>query len=1053
MFIAALAGFSHCGEALPRLADSLRTPLRTLPESCPWYRDGMPDTRTSFYPAIADFYRQQRSEYYENHGIRDPKWDDQARAFLDALLVERYVLSFIVTPELAECAKAVLAANCGDPYVSLMANRISLRVAPAPEGDAESEEEPYAPTFIAETRNVDATEETAIADPERRKALRIKIITLAQDVLAGDGGAFVKYEAAAAGASMCWSADISDSKQYTRFSHAMADMYVKFIDDIEGWRRDEIAYEIWYRTREPIHYRRDKSYIDTDAHLLDLLSKQSAEFQKRHAGLIHTIAGIRAHNLAWLARGGGLAKTVKPEAWEQFRKHSAEARKLLESAYKENPRNPFVCAWMVSVARDNFKQSGESREWFIKGLWGRVDLHRLYSEFVWRMRPRWGGSHESMAAFGWECLHTKRFDTWTPYRFVGILYDIAGETGGMWRTLFREKRIADAMRYVHESYLAEETFAYLHPYFRMNYACILILCGEYAEAGRQYRLVPENIRRLRVFPMDFSGCRFPNQSAMVPTAVALFTGEHADEMSVAESAQLKGEFGRAADLYGAVLERFEKDSPETMYLLGRIAECLVWEGSRSRNDSFENERIYKRLVKNHLEPGFATDYAARANRADLVEKFLAIDPVVRPETLFNAIARKDSGVTTALLRQEGMIGTRLADYYPIHQAANNSDVDMYKLVEQYEPDKNRRSGIGFTPLQVAAYFNRADVVRYMLESGEYDIEAATGGNTALVYTARNNAGQSAALLLDAGASTNIVDKNKRMPLHTAIINRSVAVFDLLLRHGADIHAADYKGNRPLHLAVQTGCPDMAMALVRMGADVDAVRDDGLAPLTMACQKNQADVVACLLEYGANLELEGEPNGVLPLHSAILSKNDAILALLLKSGASPDRKSRHGLTPFDVAMRYGSRSGAALLVDNGANVDQPSGAAGHAFLHTTVIENDGDMFERVMARTPNLDGANAAGQTPLHLAAALNRATMVETLLKAGASPLARDASGKLPREVAPADGDASIASLLRSAEMWAMAALYWPYAAGIFLCILAVAYMRRRRKRPASAVE
>jgi hypothetical protein len=48
---------------------------------------------------------------------------------------------------------------------------------------------------------------------------------------------------------------------------------------------------------------------------------------------------------------------------------------------------------------------------------------------MWSLRPRWGGSHSALYAFGRECLATKRMDTDVPYCYMYALWNIEEDLG------------------------------------------------------------------------------------------------------------------------------------------------------------------------------------------------------------------------------------------------------------------------------------------------------------------------------------------------------------------------------------------------------------------------------------------------------------------------------------------------------------------------------------------------------------------------------------------------------------------------------------------------
>jgi ankyrin repeat protein len=126
---------------------------------------------------------------------------------------------------------------------------------------------------------------------------------------------------------------------------------------------------------------------------------------------------------------------------------------------------------------------------------------------------------------------------------------------------------------------------------------------------------------------------------------------------------------------------------------------------------------------------------------------------------------------------------------------------------------------GFSPLGLAAFFRRAELVRYLLDRGA-DPKAASrqGAFTPLHSAVATDAAprdlEIVRMLLAAGADPNARSASGGTALHTAAFTGDRESADLLLRHGADPAIANREGKTPRDIAIERGHADLASALAR-----------------------------------------------------------------------------------------------------------------------------------------------------------------------------------------------------------------------------------------------
>ena len=162
-----------------------------------------------------------------------------------------------------------------------------------------------------------------------------------------------------------------------------------------------------------------------------------------------------------------------------------------------------------------------------------------------------------------------------------------------------------------------------------------------------------------------------------------------------------------------------------------------------------------------------------------------------------AAARDDKGlsaVRAALYAQKQDIADVILEAKPeldVFDAAAAGDAD--RLAELLDDDADlvkARSEDGFTPLHLAAFFDRGPCVR---------------------------------VLLDKGADVNAVSENdmRVQPLHSAVAAQSRQVAAALLMAGADVNARQEGGFTPLLAAEEHEDEEMIRLLMDHGAEESA----------------------------------------------------------------------------------------------------------------------------------------------------------------------------------------------------------------------------------------
>ncbi len=313
-------------------------------------------------------------------------------------------------------------------------------------------------------------------------------------------------------------------------------------------------------------------------------------------------------------------------------------------------------------------------------------------------------------------------------------------------------------------------------------------------------------------------------------------------------------------------------------------------------------------------------------------------------------------------------------------------------------DVNARNPDGSTPLQWAVYEGDAAQVRRLIERGA-DVRAANRyGATPMSLAAEVADTEILKLLLDAGADADSPNAEGMTALMLVARTGNVEAAKLLVDRGATIDAREsFGGQTALMWASARRHPEMIDFLVANGADVDArsaVRDyqrhiqaegrpksldtGGFTPLLYAARENCRACVEVLLEHGADIDLP-DPDGVSPLHVAVMNANWDLAKDLIEAGADVDQWDIYGEAPLFTAVGQRSRT------DGGrASIDPPNETDGLAIVRM-LLERGADPNMQLFFRPANVRGStNTRGSTPLIRAAANNDMEVVKLLLEHGA---------------------------------------------------------------------
>lgn len=292
-----------------------------------------------------------------------------------------------------------------------------------------------------------------------------------------------------------------------------------------------------------------------------------------------------------------------------------------------------------------------------------------------------------------------------------------------------------------------------------------------------------------------------------------------------------------------------------------------------------------------------------------------------------------------------------------------------------------------TALMWAAAENNAAAVKALVEAGadmnahskvwnfpEYRYETngmavfqlPRGGWTALMFAARQNAKEAAAMLADLKADLNAVDGDGTTALQLAVLNVHYDLAAMLMRKGADPNVQDSTGMTALYAAVDMRSP--AGMMTRPNPKLSNADELDAAGIVKALLANGANPNIALKKpiIGRHNNLAGDASlgdGATPLARAAKTNDLAILKALLDGGADPTITLKDRTTPAMIAT---SLDAIKLLVEYGADVNAFN-TSGQSIVHNAAQRGANAIIQFAADKGAKLDRKDKQGRTPLDIA--------------------------------------------------------------------------------------
>ncbi len=370
-------------------------------------------------------------------------------------------------------------------------------------------------------------------------------------------------------------------------------------------------------------------------------------------------------------------------------------------------------------------------------------------------------------------------------------------------------------------------------------------------------------------------------------------------------------------------------------------------------------RTLRALLCERHQPRRRSDYAALSTRAAPAPRPVLSEQERTAGTPEQArallAATRDGDIERALALVEAGADPDTAptaddrDQRPVLMlAALLPDTRLLRALIAKGADVNRASG-GITPLLAAtrdSWHGRAEAVLTLLTNGASPLVADVEGNTALHGAVLSAEPGVAAMLLDAAAPINALNKAGISPLATAcraanwplvkfllehgakpapadgepalvaaagIADDDAEGVELLLKHRAAVNAVDARHRHALLSAAAEGHEQIARALCAAGADINLADQRGSTALMEAARAGAGGIVQLLAEAQPDARVRDQHGrDALTLACQSPRAHGETVRALLALGAEPKAPGSDGRSALDHAAAAGRWDLVALL---------------------------------------------------------------------------------------------------------------------------------------------
>jgi ankyrin repeat protein len=310
-------------------------------------------------------------------------------------------------------------------------------------------------------------------------------------------------------------------------------------------------------------------------------------------------------------------------------------------------------------------------------------------------------------------------------------------------------------------------------------------------------------------------------------------------------------------------------------------------------------------------------------------------------------------------------------------AALLPDTRLLRALIARGADVNRSAG-GLTALLAAtrdSLQGRAEAVMTLISNGANPLVADAEGNTALHGAVLSDEPIVAAMLLDAGADLNAVNRAGLTPLATACRAANWPLAKFLLERGARTQLADAEPALVAAASLADDDPEGIRLLLKHRAAINAVDARKRSALMTAAAEGHEEIARALRAAGADVNLVDQ-HGSTALMEAARAGAVAIVQLLAQAEPDATVRDQHGRDALTLACQSPHAHAETVRALLGLGVDPKApGSDGRSALDHAAAAGRWDLVALLDPDTPlpaslSVEALAAGEDTPGHLLDAL-----------------------------------------------------------------------------------